>query len=475
MNSRIAWEGVALRVWPSLWQSKTPLVVFCDEPLVVKPAIPSPPAKTEKLPQAALTPRRLQVELGPKSKEAKPSEEFSLASPAPSAWPQPWALFQVNSNSPVEDRAFVSLHNIKKTFLDEALSTSGWLAAAIIDGHSGWQTAEFVQKHLGPKIEKYINALKDQYLTAESVGKALTACFEQLDNDIKTRIDPAFNLGYCNVAKPGATTCCCLLSPTKIICANVGDSVAVLCRNGRTIRLSQEHNCGVPEEGEKLRRLHPNEADIVYNKTAAEKKKKELAGQARPELQLQGGWMPQLASLSSWVRVAMEPFLPSPQTSSVGNNRPACYVKGRLQLTRAFGDFYLKESRYARDVQNAKLLVDPPHSFPYVIASPDVSILDRDKANDEFLLIATDGLWDWISPDDACQFLRPLLRKRLRVPDCLAKLKEHVYEKWVEAAATSTDLAPLVPATIEKLKALSPGERRKRFDDMTIVLVKLSS
>ncbi|KAK9145418.1 hypothetical protein Sjap_005321 [Stephania japonica] len=66
-------------------------------------------------------------------------------------------------------------------------------------------------------------------------------------------------------------------------------------------------------------------------------------------------------------------------------------VLGVLATSRSIGDYYLK---------------------PYVIPYPEVTISDRTK-NDEFLILASDGLWDVISNDVACQVVRRCLDGRL--------------------------------------------------------------
>lgn len=46
----------------------------------------------------------------------------------------------------------------------------------------------------------------------------------------------------------GSTATVALVRKDKIIVANVGDSRAVLCRNGRAVDLTTEHRCSdVPE------------------------------------------------------------------------------------------------------------------------------------------------------------------------------------------------------------------------------------
>jgi pyruvate dehydrogenase phosphatase len=88
-----------------------------------------------------------------------------------------------------------------------------------------------------------------------------------------------------------------------LITANCGDCRAVLGisnnTNGskkdhfRALRLTNDHNAREAREQEKLKLEHPNEADIVKC-----------------------------------------------------HNSHACYVKGRLQLTRALGDVYLKYKEF---------------------------------------------------------------------------------------------------------------------------------
>ncbi|GLT75454.1 hypothetical protein SLA2020_471770 [Shorea laevis] len=63
-------------------------------------------------------------------------------------------------------------------------------------------------------------------------------------------------------------------------------------------------------------------------------------------------------------------------------------VLGMLAMSRAIGDNYLK---------------------PYVISKPEVTITDR-TAEDECLILASDGLWDVVTNDTACGVARMCLR-----------------------------------------------------------------
>jgi protein phosphatase 2C len=64
-------------------------------------------------------------------------------------------------------------------------------------------------------------------------------------------------------------------------------------------------------------------------------------------------------------------------------------VFGVLAMSRAIGDSYLK---------------------PYVISDPEVKVLERKDGEDEFLILASDGLWDVVSNEVACNVVRACVR-----------------------------------------------------------------
>ncbi|KAG9448299.1 hypothetical protein H6P81_014427 [Aristolochia fimbriata] len=65
-------------------------------------------------------------------------------------------------------------------------------------------------------------------------------------------------------------------------------------------------------------------------------------------------------------------------------------VLGVLATSRSIGDHYLK---------------------PYVVSEPEVTITER-RAEDEFLILASDGLWDVISNEKACEVVRRCLMRK---------------------------------------------------------------
>ncbi|XP_026655882.2 protein phosphatase 2C 51-like [Phoenix dactylifera] len=65
-------------------------------------------------------------------------------------------------------------------------------------------------------------------------------------------------------------------------------------------------------------------------------------------------------------------------------------VLGVLATSRSIGDYYLK---------------------PYVTSEPEVNVIDRTE-KDEFLILASDGLWDVVSNEVACRLARRCLSGR---------------------------------------------------------------
>ncbi|TKW25778.1 hypothetical protein SEVIR_3G141300v4 [Setaria viridis] len=106
-------------------------------------------------------------------------------------------------------------------------------------------------------------------------------------------------------------------------------------------------------------------------------------------------------------------------------------VLGVLATSRSIGDYYLK---------------------PYVSAEPEVTVVDRTD-QDEFLILASDGLWDVVSNEVACKIARNCLSGR-----AASKFPESV------AGRTAADAAALLTEL-----AMSRGSK----DNISVVVVEL--
>jgi len=186
-----------------------------------------------------------------------------------------------------------------------------------------------------------------------------------------TSIRPAFDIGFGDVSRVGCCAVSAVITPKFVAIANAGDCRAVVGRHGAAVEhsevgahplstagtvaqaprsttewsaicLSEDHNCRHDGIQEELRAAHPGEDDIVVCRSST-----------------------------------------------------SCYVKGRLQPTRALGDLYLKYSEF-NGKYGTRLYgrhIKPPYTPPYVTATPEVQVHATDQVRDAFLLLACDGVW----------------------------------------------------------------------------------
>ncbi|KAF7810358.1 putative protein phosphatase 2C 8 [Senna tora] len=110
-------------------------------------------------------------------------------------------------------------------------------------------------------------------------------------------------------------------------------------------------------------------------------------------------------------------------------------VLGILATSRSIGDQYLK---------------------PYVISEPEVNVYER-REEDEFIVVASDGLWDVIPNSLACEVVRR----------CLDGPKSRIFkEGFIRSTSTSTAEAAALLAEL----AMARGSR----DNISVIVVQLN-
>lgn len=203
------------------------------------------------------------------------------------------------ANDPCEDR---------NVFCDD----SGFKIAGVFDGHGGWNVSEYASKILIPKLlSKLKQSFRDKSLDDTRTDTDTISTFNEVESSYIESIRKSYELGYGSVASVGSCVCLAIKKDDRLTIANCGDCRAVLgsdishnsdsnIRNKSTneskfvaTRLSRDHNARIPLEVLNLQEQHPYE------------KREDV--------------------------VRCHANVPS-----------ACYVKGRLQLTRSLGDLYLK-------------------------------------------------------------------------------------------------------------------------------------
>ncbi|CAM8973483.1 unnamed protein product [Rhodiola kirilowii] len=120
-------------------------------------------------------------------------------------------------------------------------------------------------------------------------------------------------------------------------------------------------------------------------------------------------------------------------------------VLGVLATSRSIGDYYLK---------------------PYVISEPEVAVCER-TSKDEFLILASDGLWDVITNEVACQVTRQCLYGRLKRRSSLDK-DSHNNGDPNSPTSTSVSRATEAAASLAEL-AIARGSK----DNISVVVIEL--
>ncbi|XP_024983649.1 probable protein phosphatase 2C 38 [Cynara cardunculus var. scolymus] len=270
----------------------------------------------------------------------------------------------------------------------------------VYDGHGGPETARFVNKNLFSNLKKF--ATEDQEMSEDVIRKSFLATEEEFISLVRDQ--------WRTCSQIASVGTCCLVG---VICngliyiANAGDSRVVLGRSERggrgvsAIQLSDEHNVNRESVRDELRSLHPDDPKIVVMKHNV--------------------WR----------------------------------VKGLIQVSRSIGDAYLKNPEFNRAPLLPRFRL--PQPFTKQILSPEPSIsIHEVTSKDEFLIFASDGLWEHLSNEEAVNIVhnyprsgiaRRLVKAALRVA---AKKREMRY----------TDL-----------KKIERGVRRHFHDDITVVVV----
>jgi len=146
------------------------------------------------------------------------------------------------------------------TSISDHIKGSDMKLFAIFDGHGGKVTSEYLEAHF---LENLVHELKkDESLCQppnpgddlkerqSKVKAALMRCIERTEKDIQAQID----------LSDGSTAVVCLVDGQMVTTANVGDSRAVLARQGKgktrikSLQLSKDHTAGTPEEAKRIRK-----------------------------------------------------------------------------------------------------------------------------------------------------------------------------------------------------------------------------
>ncbi|XP_008233398.1 PREDICTED: probable protein phosphatase 2C 38 isoform X2 [Prunus mume] len=274
----------------------------------------------------------------------------------------------------------------------------------IYDGHGGPEASRFLNEHLFNNFKKFTS--ENQGMSADVITKAFLATEEEFLSLVKKQwiIKPL-------LASVGS---CCLVG---VVCsgllyiANAGDSRVVLGRLEKTVKqvkavqLSIEHNASIESVREELHLLHPDDPQIVVLKHKV--------------------WR----------------------------------VKGLIQVSRSIGDAYLKRQEFNKEPLLAKFRLSEPFHKPILKAEPTI-LVQKLYPEDQFLIFASDGLWEQLSSQEAVDIVQNYPRNGIA-------------RKLVKAALH--EAAKKREMRYSDLKKIDRGVRRHFHDDITVVVLFLDS
>eukprot|EP01039_Chlorochromonas_danica_P003691 gene3691-4038_t len=219
--------------------------------------------------------------------------------------------------------------------------------AAIFDGHNGWKSSQYLSHYFAAAL-----CLQDGFLDSKHIEEAITKTYHQMDYQLCEMLDREEDVS-------GSTAVVAVFDGRRrrLTVGSVGDSLAVLSRNGRAVCLNSMHRLDLVDEKE------------------------------RERVKAAGG--------------------------TIINHR----INGILAISRAFGDLQFKSPL----PQDGKIESWEPG---LVIVTPQLHT-EVVTPMTEFLILATDGLWDILTPQTAVNLVRTRLQTQ---PDLQYAAKELVKE-----------------------------------------------
>ena len=322
--------------------------------------------------------------------------------------------------------------------------------ALVADGHGSHQVSQFVCERLPEEIFQSLVVPGRPESNSTTVSSLLNS-FARVDEALRTTVYTPNSPIMCF---EGSCAIAAVVDEKRICVANSGDSRAFLISKSAlvgstrsdppkpnddmpygdpvppgTAWVSELHTADSPSEQARLRALHPLEKDVVHCR------------QKIVEIDSDG--------------------------SLVSTKWGACYVKGRLQPTRAFGDFYLKDEKaveicppeYSDLIPNADMF-----SPPYIEAIPTIKEFARERGS--VLILASDGLWDYVSPVLVTETVSAGFQSGRNCSEIADDLISVALE--IASEATGGEISP------DELREMQRGyERRNIHDDITVVVLAL--
>ncbi len=128
------------------------------------------------------------------------------------------------------------------------------------------------------------------------------------------------------------------------------------------------------------------------------------------------------------------------------------FLNGQLAVSRAIGDWHVDELKRKADGSPGPLIADPDIHIHLV------------EADDEFVLMGSDGLWDVFSSQGAITFARDRLREHNDPSRCCEEMVEEAIKRHTtdNVSCLCVCLSESAPPMIERQKSQGRGGMSKR-------------
>ncbi|MED6172830.1 Serine/threonine-protein phosphatase PP2A catalytic subunit [Stylosanthes scabra] len=254
----------------------------------------------------------------------------------------------------------IALQGIREEMEDDIIvrpnGLDGFSFAAVFDGHGGFSSVEFLRDEL---YKECLEALQGGLLLVEKDFKAIKEALEEAFAKADAKLLKWLEMKG-EEDESGATATAVFIGDDTLLISHIGDSSVVLSRAGKAEMLTSPH-----------RPYGSNKASLQEIKRIREA----------------GGW--------------------------IVNGR----ICGDIAVSRAFGDVRYKTKKnemLQKGVQEGrwsqKFISRVRLNNDLVVAFPDIYQVNLDS-DAEFIVLASDGLWDYMSSSDAVSFVREQLQK----------------------------------------------------------------
>jgi len=334
-------------------------------------------------------------------------------------------VVQIPSNDPIEDDHVEKIVEVPNTTAaaEDGKASSDWMFWGVFDGHSGWTTSAKLRQTLVSYVARELNAtyksaLQDpqlKYPTADAVDAAIKNGFVKLDNEITHEsaarvLKTQSRAMAAEILAPALSGSCALLSfydsrSQELRVACTGDSRAVLGRRSASGKwtataLSVDQTGGTPSEVARLRAEHPGEPYVTHNGR----------------------------------------------------------ILGGLEPSRAFGDAIYKWSQETQEKMKRTYFGRTPSQHlktpPYVTAEPVVTRTKIEPANGDFVVMATDGLWEMLTNEEVVGLVGQWLEKQ-----ATADASKKDTSSWLQSWFKSEKVGAVLPIEHQDDNAEKQGQR----------------